>query len=135
MHTVETDWWVLDLPDEWQAEEDEGTVVIGDEDGVGAIEITALEADDVARNEAGFQQLAEQLLDIEQKGEKVAIGALRGLYFHYVDGDDAVREWLLDADDVVLLISYSCDCDNAGMDDGVVDEILSTLELKPLSEE
>lgn len=135
MHTVETDWWMLDLPDEWQAEEDEGTVVIGDEDGVGAIEITALEADDVARNEAGLQQLAEQLLDIIHQGEQAEIGGLRGLYFRYIDGDDAVREWLLDADDVVLLVSYSCASDNAGMDDSVVDEILSTLELKPPSEE
>jgi hypothetical protein len=135
MHTVETDWWILDLPDEWQAEEDDGTVVIGDEDGVGALELTALEAEHIERSDAGFQQLAEQLLDISEQGRKVQLGALTGLYFQYVDGDDAVREWLLDAGEVVLLVSYSCDRENAGMDDAMVDEVLATLELKPMGEE
>lgn len=135
MHTVETDWWTLDLPDEWQAEEDDGTVVIGDEDGVGALELTALEADHIERSDAGLQQLAEQLLDITEQGKKVQLGALKGLYFQYTDGNDAVREWLLDAGEVVLLVSYSCDSENAGMDDALVDEVLTTLELKSIGDE
>lgn len=135
MHTVETDWWTLDLPDEWQAEEDDGTVVIGDEDGVGALELTALEADHIERSDAGLQELAEQLLDITEQGRKVQLGTLKGLYFQYIDGDDAVREWLLDAGEVVLLVSYSCDGENAGMDDALVDEVLTTLELKSIGDE
>ena len=130
MHTLETDWWLLDLPEEWEAEQDDETVVIEDEDGVGVIEITALEtAEPVAGGE--LPALARELLGNHGRGIETTLAGLSGLYFEYADGDDAVREWLLDGRDLLLLISYSCDRDNAGMDDAVVDEILSTLELKP----
>jgi hypothetical protein len=36
----------------------------------------------------------------------------------------------LRGDDLLLLITYSCDLENAGMDDSAVDEILSTLFIK-----
>jgi hypothetical protein len=130
MHTLETDWWLLDLPEEWEAEQEDETVVIEDEDGVGVIEITTLEtAEPVARGE--LPALARELLGDHGRGRESELAGLHGLYFEHIDGDDAVREWLLDGGDLLLLISYSCDRENAGMDDGIVDEILSTLELKP----
>ena len=130
MHTLETDWWLLDLPEEWEAEQEDETVVIEDEDGVGVIEITTLEtAEPVERGE--LPALARELLGEHGRGVEAQLAGLSGLYFEHVDGDDAVREWLLDGGDLLLLISYSCDRENAGMDDDVVDDILSTLELRP----
>jgi len=130
MHTLETDWWLLDLPEEWEAEQDEETVVIEDEDGVGVIEITTLEtAEPVGRGE--LPALACELLGDHGLGVETQLAGLSGLYFEYVDGDDAVREWLLEGGELLLLVSYSCDRENAGMDADVVDDILSTLELKP----
>jgi len=127
MHTVETDWWLLDLPEEWQAEQDEETIVIGDEDGVGVLEITAL-ASEAA--ELDLRELARQLLPAGSVGAAARLGDFDGLYFQYEDEGDAVREWLVRCEQHVLLVSYSCEIDDAGMDDAVVDEILETLSLR-----
>lgn len=128
MHTVETDWWLLDLPEEWSAEQDEETVVISDEDGVGALEITMLEYEDDSPMEV--KQLAKQLMPDDVAGQAAELGDFAGLYFQYQDEGDAVREWIVQRDARTLLVSYSCDADDAGMDDAVIDEILETLSLK-----
>jgi hypothetical protein len=129
MHTVETDWWLLDLPEEWQAEQDDETIVITDEDGVGVLEITSLEQDD-ADQRVDLIALAKQLVPDELAGSAARLGDFEGLYFHYQEEGDAVREWVLQCDNRVLLVSYSCDIENAGMDDAFVDEVLDTLESK-----
>lgn len=130
MRTLETDWWLLDLPDEWEADQEDETVVIADEDGVGVIEISTLETTEpVAHGE--LHALARELLGDHGKGVEAQLAGLPGLYFEYVDGDDAVREWLLESSGLLLLVSYSCDREHAGMDDDTVDDILSTLELRP----
>ena len=129
MHTVETDWWLLDLPEEWQAEQDDETIVITDEDGVGVLEITSLEPEDSNRA-VDLQALAKQLVPENLAGSAARLGDFEGLYFQYQEEGDAVREWVLQCDNRVLLVSYSCDIDNAGMDDSFVDEVLDTLESK-----
>jgi len=125
MHIVETEWWSMDLPEEWQAEQDEETIVIGDDDGVGMIEITALEQRDATV--ADLNELASQVFPEEMNAQPAQVGEFSGLYVQYLDEDDAVREWLLQKDGQILLVSYSCDAENAGLDDEIVDEILSTL--------
>jgi hypothetical protein len=129
MRSVETDWWVLDLPEEWEAEQDEETVVIGDEDGVGALEISTLR-----KHEEGgafdLNTLAAELIPAPQPGRPVQLAGLGALYFQYLEEGEAVREWLVDGGELLLLISYSCAAENAGFDDSVVDEILDTLQLK-----
>jgi hypothetical protein len=129
MHTIETDWWLLDLPEEWQAEQDDETIVITDDDGVGVLEITSLEAEGDGR-EADLKALAKELFPDSGPGSAARIGDFEGLYFQYQEEGDAVREWLVQCDGRVLLVSYSCDVDDAGMDDSFVDEVLDTLEGK-----
>lgn len=129
MHTIETDWWLLDLPEEWQAEQDDETIVITDDDGVGVLEITSLEQDE-DMPATDLKALAKQLLPDNGPGSAARIGDFEGLYFQYQEEGDAVREWLVQCDGHVLLVSYSCDIDDAGMDDSFVDEVLDTLESK-----
>ena len=130
MRVVESQWWIIELPEEWEAEEDEETILISDEDGVGEIAITTLQ------KESGFvedAELKEYMEDVEQqygKGQPITVAELEGYYCSYQEEDDAVREWYLRCDNLLLLITYSCDSDNGGMDDGAVDEILSTLFIK-----
>lgn len=129
MHTVETEWWSLDLPEEWQAEQDDETIVIGDDDGVGMLEITALERrESGGAGEQDVFALAQQLFGA-QPTQSATVGDFTGLYVQYVDEGDAVREWVLRNGEQIVLISYSCDVENAGLDDEIVDEILSTLRV------
>lgn len=125
MRTVETDWWLLDLPEEWEAAQDEETIVITDPDGVGALEITLLESH--ADNNIGLRALASEWLPQGITGKEVGLGEFSGLYFQYEDEGDAVREWLLQGSGLNLIVSYACDIEDAGLDDEVIDEILTTL--------
>ncbi|HSB97828.1 MAG TPA: hypothetical protein VLC91_15315 [Spongiibacteraceae bacterium] len=134
MHTVETDWWLLDLPEEWQAEQDDETIVITDEDGVGVLEITSLEPDNDGQR-VDLHALAKQLVPDGLAGSAARLGDFEGLYFQYQEEGDAVREWVLQCDNRLLLVSYSCDIDDAGMDDSFVDEVLDTLESKKPGDE
>lgn len=119
---------LLDLPEEWSAEQDEETVVVTDEDGVGALEVTVLEYEDDSPMEVAA--LAAQLMPEGLAGRDVRIGDFDGLYFEYQDEGDAVREWVVQCGQRTLLVTYSCDIEDAGMDDAIVDEILETLSVK-----
>ena len=130
VRVVESQWWIIELPEEWDAEQDDETIIIGDQDDVGEIAITTMQ------KESG-QVFAEELLgfteEIEEqhgKGKPVELAEFKGFYFSYLEEGDAVREWYLCCDDLLLFITYSCDEENAGMDDGAVDEILSTIFIK-----
>jgi hypothetical protein len=134
MRSVETDWWIIDLPDEWDAEQDDETIVIGDEDGVGVLEITTLEKREQDVGISDLRVLAQELVPAELTGSAARIGEFSGLYFEYIEDDDAVREWLLRDGNLLLLISYSCAVENQGIDDAMVDEILETLQSKQAEE-
>jgi hypothetical protein len=134
MRAVESQWWIIELPPEWEAEQEDESIIIGDEDGVGEIVITTMEKqDDIVSDE----ELVEFTQDLEKnygKGTKINISELDGYYYHYREDNDAVREWCLRCDSLLVLITYSCDESNAGMDDSAVDEILSTLYVKQESQ-
>lgn len=135
MNVVETQWWIVDLPPEWEAEQDEETILISDEDGVGEIAITTLEKED---GDVSEQELREFCKDVEQQfgvGQAVSLAETKGYYFSYSDDGDAVRDWYLRCDNLLILITYSCADDNAGMDDSAVNEILETLFIKTESED
>lgn len=129
MNVIESQWWILELPDEWEAEQDEEIIVVSDVDGVGEIAITTL------KKQAGNvddSELREYTADLEAEygtGETVQIAELQGYYFAYHEDGDALREWYLRADQLLVLITYVCDVSNSGMDDSVVDEILGTIFL------
>ncbi len=126
MSVLESQWWMLELPQEWQASQDDEMIVIADQDGVGEIAITTLEKEDGDVTEAELLAFTEGL----GKGEAVTVSGLAGYYFAYQEDGDALREWYLRADNLLLFITYACDRDNAGMDDGAVDDILGTLALR-----
>jgi hypothetical protein len=130
MRTVETDWWLLDIPDEWEAEQDDETIVIGDEDGVGALEITTLTHESSDADFSDLDALAKQIVPVTTAGATVKLAGMPGRYFQYEEEGDAVREWLLSDGEILLLITYSCDAENSGLDDGTVDDILDTLGRK-----
>ena len=134
MRAVETEWWILELPSEWEAEQEDDAVVIADEDGVGEIVISTLQKESGSVSDTELREYASEVAAQFGPGESASIAEARGLYFGFIDGDEAVREWYLRYNDILLLITYCCDADNAGMDDGVVDEILSTLFFKAASD-
>jgi hypothetical protein len=130
MVVLETEWWSLLLPPEWEAEEDEdGVVLIGDSDGVGCIEVSEL------RHPQGHFSLEEtRSIAAAEEGpawRDCRVGPLQGVCRSLSEEDVAIREWMLYRGPLLLYITYSCDSANAGMDDAAVDEILTTLAVNP----
>jgi hypothetical protein len=130
MRAVESQWWIIELPDEWEAEQDDETILISECDGVGEIAITTLQKES---GEVFEEELLDFTAEIEAqygKGISIELAEFEGFYFTYSDEGDSVREWYLRCDDLLLFITYSCDQENSGMDDSAVDEILSTIFIK-----
>lgn len=130
MQVLETDWWSLLLPVEWSAEHEDGIVVIGDRDGVGCIEISEWQPEEGAQGES-LQALAQANTLPGASWQPCRLGAFSGLNSAGTEEGMAIREWYVQSGRLLLYITYSCELDNAGMDDAVVDEILATLSVSP----
>lgn len=130
MNVVESQWWVIDLPPEWQAEQDEDTILISDEDGVGELAITTLEKEQGLVSDEELLEYSQDVSEEFGQGQPVMVAELSGYYFAYHDGDDAVRDWYLRCDGLLMLMTYSCSVDNDGMDNAAINEIIGTLFIK-----
>ncbi len=130
MRVLESQWWMIELPDEWHAEQEDETIIIGDEDGVGEIAITTLQKEQGQVSETELKEYTEEVESQYGAAKRVELAELSGFYFSFSEDGDFFREWYLYCDDLLLLISYCCDEENAGMDDAVVDEILDTIYIK-----
>lgn len=127
MNVLETEWWTLALPPEWWAEADGDTILVGDRDDVGCIEISTLHKEQGEFDAALVLEIAKIEAEHSLQWQSVAPGDLSGVVTSYVDEGTAVREWYVARGNLLLFITYSCDEDNRGMDDAAVDELLDTL--------
>jgi hypothetical protein len=127
MNVLQTEWWSLAVPPEWWAESEEDSILVGDHDGVGCIEITTLHKESGEFNQQFVHDIAvaesEQPLDWSE----VTLGEFHGVVGSYLLEDAAIREWYVMVGPMLLFITYSCDEENRGMDDAAVDELLDTL--------
>tara|TARA_R110002110_G_scaffold415561_2_gene651032 strand:- start:267541 stop:267945 length:405 start_codon:yes stop_codon:yes gene_type:complete len=127
MNVLETEWWTLALPPEWWADSEEESILIGDQDDVGCIEISTLHKDSGEFTVTEVSQIATDESEQPVQWHRVALGEFSGVTGRYRDDGAAIREWVVCAGSMMLFITYSCDLDNAGMDDAAVDELLDTL--------
>lgn len=128
MNVLETETWSMALAPEWWADaDDDGTILVGDEDDVGCIEISTLHKEDGEFDAAELKAIATAESPEAGPWQQVRLGDFGGLYSDFTEGDAAVREWYVAAGSQLLFITYSCDLDNAGMDDSAVDALLDTL--------
>ena len=123
MDTLETDHWCIDLPPEWFAEQDDETIVISDESEVSTLELTPILTDDSVSKDAILADV------IPTDAVKTVLAEQSAFYHELIENGVFWREWVCELANGVLLISHGMDEDNKGMDDAVVDEILSTLQL------
>jgi hypothetical protein len=123
MQELTTDLWSILLPEEWDAEQEDETVFIVDEDEVSIIEITALMPD----KGVSVKSLIKDLVADDAK--KTQLAEMDAYYEEFEEDDMFWREWHCDAKKFVLVISHGSDITNKNMDDGSVDDMLSTLML------
>lgn len=132
MREIETDWWFLVLPDEWRSEQDDDTILVFDQDELGCISLSTLEAESgKAAEEEDLKQLLNEIAYRESDGKVCQVAEdWRGWVFDTLEDGDFIREWFLIGGGHILLISYSCAEEDKGMDISVVEQILDSLRLK-----
>ena len=129
MNVLETEWWTLALPPEWWADSEEDSILVGDRDDVGCIEISTLHKEEGDFDQNSVAAIAQEESEQVLEWQPVTLGEFSGVSSRYVEEDAAVREWYVSNGTLLLFITYSCDEENGGMDDAAVDEILDTLML------
>ncbi len=129
MNMLETEWWTIAVPSEWWADQEDETILIGDRDDVGCIEITTLCKEKGKFDEAEVRDIANSDRQIPVNWELIGLNELEGLYGAYQEEESSIREWYLSTGSLLLFISYSCELENEAMDDAAVNEILDTIEL------
>jgi len=127
MKVLETDWWTLELPPEWEAEQDEEIVIVEDEDGVSCLELSTLVREDGAVSDEDLAAFSAELRGEGLKPRAVGPGCWRGLLFEHDDAEHHWREWFLRHGATFVYAAYHCLAENRGMDDAAIDEILATL--------
>lgn len=127
MNVLETEWWTMALPPEWWAEAEGDSILVGDRDDVGCIEISTLRRDEGDFSPDEVRTLAQENAEQGVDWQAVSLGDFAGVTASYQDEDAALREWYVAHGQQLLFITYSCDEENRGMDDAAVDQLLDTL--------
>jgi hypothetical protein len=127
MNVLETEWWTLAIPPEWWADAEEDSILVGDRDDVGCIEISTLHKDVGVFDPDTVSTIARSESEQPLEWHAVTLGEFSGVTSSYVEEGTAVREWYVANGALLLFITYSCDGENRGMDDAAVDELLDTL--------
>ena len=127
MNILETEWWTVAIPPEWWADAEDESILVGDRDDVGCIEITTLHKDRGDFETDEIRDIAHEEAEQSLQWLKATLGDFRGLTAQYVSEGAAIREWYVARGPLLLFITYSCDEENRGLDDAAVDELLDTL--------
>ena len=127
MNIVETDFWCLMLPPEWSAEEEEGSVLITDQDGIGELAITTLVRESDGAPETGVSEIAQAESPEVSGWSTATFGDFSGVTGQFTEQGAVLQEWYLSHGVALLYCTYACDAEDAGMDMPAVEEILGTL--------
>ena len=129
MNVLETEWWTMAIPPEWWADSEEDSILVGDRDDVGCIEISTLHKEEGVFDLQSVREIAQSESEHPLDWRPVSLGDFGGVQSSYVEDQAAIREWYVSNGGMLLFITYSCDEENRGMDDAAVDELLDTLML------
>lgn len=134
MPIVHAEWWCLEIPAEWEAQEDDGSVTIVDPDEIGELCISVYRRDDDGVEQVDLDSLVSDLLESGSQAQPVQLAGLAGQLFVHRSEGYSWREWFLQSDSMLVLISYSCAPENEGIDASVIDEMLESFVLVDNSE-
>ena len=127
MNIVETDYWCLMLPPEWLAEEDEDSVLITDQDGIGELAITTLVREPDDAPDRNLSEIAQTESPEVSSWAVATFGDFSGVTGQFTEEGAVLQEWYLSHGVALLYCTYVCDVEDAGMDMPAVEEILATL--------
>ncbi len=128
MNCYQSKYWQVDLPAEWQAEQEDDAVVLYHPDNDGALLISTMQEDEDITDEY-LAELVDEHVAADAELEQVEFGPFDGLSVCYESEGEYWCEWYLRARQMLLFITYNCPLDQEAMQDDVVESILESLQL------
>lgn len=122
-------YWVLNLPDSWQAHHGADVETIYYQDGVGVIDIASI-MNDVAAKEADLRFYAAEYLDKAAEHTAIHLGDFSGFCLEYDEEGDFWWRAFLKAGHVILLITYNCKTNEKRLELEAVKELLQSLSVR-----
>ena len=127
MNIVETDYWCLMLPSEWSAEQEDGIVLITDQDGIGELAITTLVGESGDSDGSKIVEIANEESPEVRAWSAVKMGAFSGITGQFTAEGSVLNEWYLGREAALLYCTYTCDVEDDGLDIAPVEDILGSL--------
>ena len=135
-------WYRLTLPDGWEAdEEEEGVVAIYEQDGAGALQVSAQtprplppggKIDVFLMLRAFLKQTGVDF--VEEAATRRTERGLDWAGYEYNDnpGDEdlLVRSWMATNHDLLIFLTYACREEDKDLERAAVDAIVASLELR-----
>jgi len=128
MKTYESEWWTINFPNDWEAEEGEESIAIYSEQGVGAVQVSAARTGNGPVTDADLRDFAKEHLEAGARTKDVNCGDFVGFYFHFGTEDMYQRQWWLRHDDTMVLVTYTAAPEDKGKEETVVDGIVASLK-------
>lgn len=127
MKTIQTENWSLELPEDWEVEQDDICLSVWQSDGVGALQFSTARKDSPV-TDSDLLEFAEDHLNRSANPVPVTLGEFSGFELCYEFQEIWWRLWFLRAGSTALFITYNCNVSNAGFEADVVDAVLANLK-------
>ncbi len=127
-------WWVIELPSDWSAEEEEDCVTLTAERGVGALQISAHRRDDESVTDEDLNDLAEDELVDSVAPQTVSYGGFSGISISYAEGERFWRKLWLRSGSLLLYVTYNCGSKDQAAEVESVNRVLSSLKSRVIGE-
>ena len=119
--------WEINLPADWQVEEESDYHCFYAPQGVGQLIISSFQHDQAISDDE-LEAFAEDHLESEADAEEVEHGDFTGFTFCYSTEDEYLCEWYLKSGSLMLFITYSCALeDEEQSEEDIVETILDSL--------
>lgn len=126
MKSFLSEYWQIDLPDDWQAEQVDDSISIYDPQSSGTLLFSTVREEQEITDEF-LAELASEHIEADADFYEVEYGPFDGVTCCYQDDTEYWCEWYLKYEDVMLFITYNCPLEDEGKEDDLVETILESL--------
>ena len=121
-----SEFWQIDLPVGWEAEEEDEAVSFFHPNSSGTMTLSTVKEQEAISDDY-IEELAAEHIDAGAELFDVEFESFSGVTCCYDDDQEYWCEWYLRSGSVLLFITYSCLLDDEGTEEDVIESILESL--------
>ena len=131
--TFISDWWELDLVDDWAAQKDEDCVTISRPNGVGALQVSAYRKDNGKITDEELLEATDSDATSREKLSRVKISALEGYERSDLSGSSFSHQWWLGSDETMIYMTYNCEMSDQTVESDAVNTMVASIRVRNVS--